>query len=197
MPDPPLIGLFVGGASRRMGGSPKGLLQLPDGRSLIERLLSEVKKAAPGAPLFLVGRAEAYAHLRLSALSDSPTGIGPLGGLRALLLLAQAESRPNVLALACDLPFVSANLLKRLLLENPNAAALAPRVDGFWSAFTARYSVLALPSVDAALGAGEYGLQRLFERLGADATPLPVDSDERLELRDWDTPEDRNSRPST
>lgn len=185
-----VIGLFVGGRGSRMGGAAKGLLMAPDGGTLIERLLARAQEAAPGMPVLLVGRAEAYAHLALPALVDEPAGVGPLGGLRALLLHARAEARDYALALSCDLPFVSAALLRRLLVDEPSALALAPRDGTLWSPLTARYHVRTLETLDASLAAGEHSLQRVFGRLGADARELALSEAARRELRDWDSPAD-------
>lgn len=176
-----------------MGGFHKGLLALQNGQTILERLTAEVRIAAPDAPLFLIGEARPYQRFRLPVLTDFPAGIGPLGGLRALLELARLEERPGALALACDLPFLSAALIRRLLFEHPDAVALAPQIDGFWSTLTARYSVASLTLVQAAIQAGELRLQSLFDRVGSSAVRLSVNQSERLELRDWDTPEDRRA----
>jgi len=126
----------------------------------------------------------------LPALEDTPSGIGPLGGLRALLLDAQARGHAHALALACDLPYLEAPLIARLATETPAASLLAPRQGELWETLVARYSVDALADVDAALAAGERALQRVVRRLGERASELSVDEHERAELRDWDEPGD-------
>lgn len=188
--DPPLVGLFVGGRGTRMGGADKGNLRLSSGERLVERLEVEARAALPGAPLVLVGEAAPYADLGLPALADSPAGVGPLGGLRALLVEARACGRPSALVLACDLPYVTRQLMARLSWEAPSAAFLAPREGRLWHTLTARYAVSCLPALDAALEAGDLALQRLVARLGSSAVELPVTPSELLELRDWDKPED-------
>src|SRR3954471_21517880 len=101
------IGLFVGGAGKRMGGVAKGLLLAPDGReTLVARLVRLCGAVAPHASLYLVGEASAYAELGLQVVADEPPGIGPLGGLSGLLLRAQRDGSRAALALACDLPFL-------------------------------------------------------------------------------------------
>lgn len=184
------IGLFVGGRGTRMGGLAKGLLRAPSGASVAEHLLAECRAALPDATRVLVGDATAYSALGLPALADTPAGVGPLGGLRALLLEARRFDEQAVIALACDMPFVGARLLGRLACEGPDALALAPREDQLWQPLCARYSVAALGDVDDALSAGERSLQRLFGRLGARALELELDALERSELRDWDQPSD-------
>ena len=184
------VGIFVGGRGSRLGGVAKGNLELDGGGRLITRLAHTVSQAVPGVEVLLVGASGAYSDLGLRVLADEPPGIGPLGGLRALLLEARAHGDDAVLALACDLPHLEAGLVARLVREAPEADFLAPRAGELWHALVARYSVRALDAVDAALAAGERALQRVIGRLGARACELAVNELERAELHDWDTPED-------
>ncbi|HVR18617.1 MAG TPA: NTP transferase domain-containing protein [Polyangiaceae bacterium] len=187
------IGLFVGGRGTRFGGVAKGNLKLPDGVRLIERLLRVCDSVLPDAPVVLVGQHAEYHRLALAELRDTPAGIGPLGGLRALLDFAAERRLAAALALACDLPYVTPELLRRIAEEAPDALALAPREHGLFYPLTARYSVRALPAVDDAILAREHSLQKLFARLGDRAGSLSLDDAELRSLRDWDSPEDRAS----
>jgi molybdopterin-guanine dinucleotide biosynthesis protein A len=191
----PAVGIFVGGQGRRMGGVAKGWLR-HEGRPLIERLLDVSRAAAAPAKLpavYLIGNAAAYAATHVPALPDDPPGVGPMGGLRALLLEAERIGGDAV-ALAVDLPFVNAALLRRLYLEQPNAAALAPRQADRWQPLFARYRPSAvLPVIDAALAAGRTSLQVLFGGLTARdqvASELVLSSIEQHALQDWDRPSD-------
>jgi molybdopterin-guanine dinucleotide biosynthesis protein A len=184
------VGIFVGGRGLRLGGVAKGNLALPSGERLAERLVTLCNQHLPDSKLVLVGAAEAYSSLGLPALADAPGGVGPLGGLRALLLHAEATGHAHALALACDLPYVGGRLLTRLWREAPDAHCLAPRDGELWQTLVARYAVASLPALDATLAAGDRALQRFVGRLGERAVELAVDERERDELRDWDTPED-------
>ena len=185
----PVIGLFVGGQGKRLGGVAKGNLTL-DGQKLIERLVGVATAALPDSSLVLVGQAEPYAGLGLPVLADDPPGIGPLGGLRALLRHAEQAGASGALGLACDLPHLGVTLVQRLATEAPSADFLAPRDGELWHTLVARYGTGALGAVEATIAAGERALQRVVARLGERAVELRVDATERAELRDWDTPED-------
>lgn len=184
-----LAGIFVGGASKRMGGRPKGLLTAPDtGETLVARLIRIAEEA--GMEPVLVGDAAPYAEspLARTALADAPDIDGPLGGLAALL--ENAGTRP-ALAIACDMPFVSGLSLTRLAQHAPDAVVVAPRrgVDAPWEPLFARYTPGAvLPILKAAAATGVRSFQALFARL--DVVELPLDSAIEAALRDWDTPED-------
>lgn len=175
-----------------MGGVAKGLLPAPDsGEPLVTRLRRLADSL--GLRCVLVGSSPAYAQLGLPMLADDPAGIGPLGGLRALL--QAAESAP-VLALACDLPFVSQELLGRLAgIFAPDGAGIAAPVDVVaarrqerWEPLCARYHASVLPVLSAALSQGERSFQGLLRRLRVQE--LPLQPAQELELTDWDTPEE-------
>ena len=187
-----LVGIFVGGQSRRMGGVAKGALPAPGGeRSLVERLLLVARTAPPPVRVVLVGQATAYEQLGLPCLADEPSGIGPIGGLAALLRQARAELSQRVVALACDLPYVDAELLQRLCSHDLHAAAVAPRPDGIWQPLFARYQPeRALPSLERVLSRGQHGLFQVLNELGPSASVLPLRDDDGLKLRDWDRPSD-------
>ena len=65
MREPVVLGIFVGGASTRMGGQPKGLLPAPTGEPLVSRTIA-AGRAAGLAPV-LVGAAEHYLRLESPA----------------------------------------------------------------------------------------------------------------------------------
>jgi molybdopterin-guanine dinucleotide biosynthesis protein A len=195
----PAVGIFIGGQGRRMGGVAKGLL-VHEGVALIERLPAICREAAgsEAPPLYLVGDyrvgdASAYPPSPLSRLEDRPAGFGPIGGLRALLLQAQAEGR-DALALAVDLPHLQVGVVRRLYIERPEAPALAPREAGGWQPLIARYRPsVVLPVIDGALARGQTSLQSIFAGLveiGSPAAELGLDADEQRALWDWDSPDD-------
>lgn len=183
---PTIAGLFVGGASRRMGGAPKGLLPAADGSGALLQRIERLCRDAGLHPV-LVGRSPAVeaALPHVEVLDDRPAGIGPLGGLGALLHRARGGS---AIMLACDLPALDAALLRRLA-GSTSHALLAPRDPaGRWQPFFSRWDAdTALPWVEEAIAAGERSLQRLFDRRAA---VLELRPDEWRALRDWDTPAD-------
>jgi molybdopterin-guanine dinucleotide biosynthesis protein A len=179
-----VAGIFVGGPGSRMGGVPKGLLRGPDGVTLVERWRALLD--ALGVEVVLVGSAGPYASTGLPALADEPAGIGPLGGLVALLRRAGPRT---ALALACDMPFVSRGLVERLLGAPTGPSVVAPRRDGLWEPLCARYDAArVLPAAAAHAASPYHSLQRLLESVGA--AELPLGPGDREDLRDWDTPDD-------
>ncbi|MBW2461435.1 MAG: NTP transferase domain-containing protein [Deltaproteobacteria bacterium] len=182
-------GIFVGGASRRMGGHAKGLLRVPGtNERILERLVRLTREQ--GLTPVLVGDARPYRQLSLgvSALTDAEGFRGPLAGLAALL---DAAGSKGTLAVACDMPFVNAEALERLSTFAPRAAVVAPRrgPDAPWEPLFARYSAPAVrPILRAAAADGVRSFQGLFKRVGP--TELPLDAEVKAALEDWDSPAD-------
>ncbi len=171
-----------------MGGQPKGLLLAPSGESLVDRWGSLF--AALSIPCVLVGERarSAYASVGLEVLTDARPGedLGPLGGLLALLEHAGASA---AIAVACDMPFVSAELVRRLTETRATAPALAARRERRWEPFFARYEARAvLPIAKAHADARRGSLQALLDAVGA--AELAMSDAEHAELRDWDATED-------
>ena len=187
-----VIGLFVGGQSSRMGGFPKGNLQAPGSSlTLLQRLLGEARAASAATPVVLVGSAEAYASLGLPALADQPPGIGPLGGLGALLEHARAKGKTHALALACDLPRLDRALIQRLLSERPEASALVAQQGAIRNPLIARYEVWrAREALTHTLAQNRRSLQAVLDELGEAVACLDLSAAEQALLDDWDTPTD-------
>lgn len=186
-----IAGVFVGGGSRRMGGRPKGLLPAPreaDGSqtTVIARTIAIVREQCDD--VVLVGRADAYASLGVRAIEDdvAARGEGPLAGLAALLDYAGGAT---VIAIACDMPYVTRAMLSRLASYAPDAAAVAPREDGTWSPLFARYDSSRVAVVaHATLASGARAVHAVLD--ACDARELPLSREECAALRDWDAPSD-------
>jgi molybdopterin-guanine dinucleotide biosynthesis protein A len=171
-------------------GRPKGLLRGAEGTTLIERWAALF--AGLHLPCVLVGRRQAYAHLGLPSLEDPPGEAGPLGGLVALLRMANVDpGLDQVIVVACDMPRVSSALVRRLLTAPP-ATAVAPRSGGHWHSFFVRlHAQRALPVAARRLATGAHSIQGLLDELSTHE--LPISEAERAELIDWDHPEEVGS----
>jgi len=185
------VGVFLGGSGTRMGGVCKALLPLPSGESILRRTLRIIGEA--GLEPVLLGPTPAIlAALDGQALPesvpDAAPNSGPLGGLVSLLDLGPDPA----LAVAGDMPFITAQLLTRLQTESLRAAILAPRSGAYWEPLCARYDSRAVAQIARRrLEARELSLQGLLNEVGA--VCLSLDNQELL--RDWDTPADMGPPP--
>jgi molybdopterin-guanine dinucleotide biosynthesis protein A len=184
MTDRAIAGLFVGGGATRMGGLAKGLMRAPSGTTIVDRWREILDSFS--IPAVLVGAHPAYLHLGIPLVDDEPAGIGPLGGLVALLRRAGSG---RALALAGDMPFVSRSLIARLLSDGENGPVRAFRRGSRWEPLCASYDAArVLPIAVARAASGLLSLQGLLDEAGA--VSLPLARSEERELRDWDSPDD-------
>lgn len=183
-----LLGIFVGGRATRMHGAAKGLLHAPDTREPIVVRLARLAEEVGLTPL-LVGRDRRYDDVLpgVRQVEDGAGNIGPLSGLVSLL---EAAGEERAVAVACDLPYLSSALLQRLAQEQPSASVLAARATSeLWEPLCARYDGATVrPVLDEALARGARSFQQLLRSLHV--VELELSEQERMQLRDWDSPDD-------
>lgn len=155
--------ILAGGASRRMG-RPKALIAI-GGQTLIERTADVLHALQPTvSEVFVVGVLPAYAALGLRCVPDGVPGQGPLGGIATALRHA-AEDR--TLIVACDMPNLSADLLRAMLATTGDEDALVPELmsaDGSRAEpLHAIYRHSCLAAIDACLARGELKTTAFFD----------------------------------
>lgn len=176
--------ILAGGESRRMGQDKANLLL--GGQTLLQRISDIVQ------PLFtdvIVSTRQPRDGCDLQQVIDDPSHAGPLAGLAAGL--EQAKT-PWVFAVACDMPFISAQLVEHLATFREGVDAVVPVVDGHPQPMAAFYATRSLGDLREILaGSGRHSLRELLDRLQV----RYVDESEMraADLRsffDLDTPED-------
>lgn len=151
---PPFGTILAGGQNRRYG-SPKALATVA-GERIIDRVRRALITATPDLVL-IANEPEVYAPVGLPMRPDALPGLGVLGGIYSALLWACEEGRPGLLAVACDMPFLSPRLLTRLLAEAAGADVVAPESEGKRGVepLCAYYGTGCLPAIEAELARGE------------------------------------------
>ncbi len=126
--------VLVGGRSSRMGRDKSGLTI--GGQTFVERIADTVASITGGVRI--VGGKESVAG-RFAQVPDVYPDWGALGGLHAALSASEEEWAAVV---ACDLPFVTADLLERLGQLRAGFEAVAPlQEDGRAQPLCALYQV--------------------------------------------------------
>jgi molybdopterin-guanine dinucleotide biosynthesis protein A len=156
----------AGGRSSRMG-KDKAWLEI-DGRSMIEHVIGELLRVTP--LVSVIANSPDYNRLRLPVLSDVNPGIGPLEAIRTALTNSRADW---IVLVACDLPFVTAELLKTLLdCASGHQAVVPMNAEEKIEPLCAVYSIEALEPVTALITSGERKVSRLFDRLRTRMVPF-------------------------
>jgi len=167
--------ILAGGRSRRMG-TDKALLRLVSGGpTLIERVVAAAWAVADDVVIVTedAGRLPA---MDVRTVPDAIAGAGPLAGLVAGVAAAQHS---DILALACDLPYLSASLLRWMAALPRTWDALVPyrpNDDGKagWEPLHAIYTRTCLAPMRAALDRGDRQATAFFPAVNVQ--PLTADA---------------------
>lgn len=150
--------ILGGGQARRFGGRNKSAL-LVQGRTIRERQLDVLRAVTPR--ILLVGAtADACLPADVEPVPDRTPGCGPLGGLDAAL--AAADGAP-VLLVACDMPFLSAALLRAMLADLHGVDAVVPRTERGYHPLCAVYGPACQAAVRRRLEHGALRVRDLFD----------------------------------
>jgi molybdopterin-guanine dinucleotide biosynthesis protein A len=149
--------ILAGGDSRRMG-QDKAVLML-DGKTLLDRVTATMQQVFPKV---VVSVRQPRAGVEVPQVCDEPSASGPLAGLIAGL--AQAGT-PWVFAVACDMPFVSRDVVTHLAALRKGFQAVVPVVGGYHQPLAAFYAASALETMRASLAAGDRSLRGTLEKL--------------------------------
>lgn len=173
---PPITAIILaGGQSRRMGAD-KALLRLASGGpTLIERVVAAARAVTDD----VVVVAEDAGRLPAMPVRTVPDAIAYAGPLAGLVAGFEAARYPDVLALACDLPYLSAPLLRWMASQPRTWDALVPRLpneDGKtgWEPLHASYTHDCLAPMRAALDRGERHMTAFFPAIRVQ--PLTADA---------------------
>lgn len=150
--------ILAGGQSTRMGRN-KALLPW-EGGTVIDAVASLMRGLFDHV-LVVAADPEPYRFLGLPEARDHRPGMGPLGGIEAAL---RASPDPRVFVVACDMPFLSPDLIRHMA-SLPTAQAVVPYMAGRPEPLHALYSRDALASVHSLLAEGERRVYVLLDRL--------------------------------
>ena len=164
---------MAGGRNLRYG-APKALERVGDAR-IIDRVIAALEQATPDLVLIANDQA-AYASVALPTRSDERPGSGALGGIHAALRWGQEDGRAGILAVACDMPFVSGALLAQLAqtAHSTGADLVAPESGSRrgLEPLCAYYSVRCLGAIEDALARGDFRMIGFHDQVRA--FPLPI-----------------------
>ncbi len=167
----PLAAILGGGKATRMG-CDKALLEI-QGVPLIERVWRSV------APLVgrgvVVGGGSYLEHLGVPTVPDRFPGAGALGGIGTALAHAGESLGPGtwVLVLACDMPFVKADLVRLLWARREGVRIVVPRTALGYEPLCALYRADVAGVVEEQVRQGDLRLSTLFRRVRTRLVPEP------------------------
>jgi molybdopterin-guanine dinucleotide biosynthesis protein A len=185
----PIGAIVAGGGAVRFGGTPKGL-QRVGGVRIIDRIAAALR-ATTSELIVVSNAADAEQWIPGTRVcQDIRPERGSLVGIHTALICA----RGDVLAVAWDMPFVSAELLSLICERRGTAAAVIPVSPSGDEPFCALYTPRCLPLIEAALDAGDLRLSHVLTQLPSveriSMSDIRVIGDPATLLFNVNTPED-------
>ncbi|MGH7762109.1 MAG: molybdenum cofactor guanylyltransferase [Candidatus Dormibacteraceae bacterium] len=143
--------VLAGGDSRRMG-RPKAWLEVGD--TYLLRYVAE--RLSPAFSEVMVSFAEPEqleAPVPYRVVFDRRPSAGPLAGLEAGLAAARHEV---IFAVACDMPYVTQEVVQMAVTAARRCDAAIPRIDGRAEPVCGAYRRTALPVITGAVNSGRF-----------------------------------------
>lgn len=149
--------ILAGGLSRRFG-SDKALAEF-GGRPLLECLMATLASVVAD-PVVIVNDPGRYAGSSRKRLADVIPGCGPLGGIYTALTRLHADA---VLVLTCDMPLVTAGLLRELVgAWRPGDAAVVADAGFVTEPFPGIYDASLTRSMESFLQEGRLSVRHFL-----------------------------------
>jgi molybdenum cofactor guanylyltransferase len=182
--------ILAAGQSSRMGRD-KAFLTLADGTTLVAHQAA-LLRSLPVNDLLISARPHTDYHVPGShRVYDAVPGAGPLAGIAAALA---HSTQPHLLALAVDLPHLTAHLLRSLLAHTASGIGAVPVTAGGFEPLCAVYPNTpdTRAALATALASPDRSLQTLL-RTAADAgwmRAVPIAEADLPAFANWNTPAD-------
>jgi molybdopterin-guanine dinucleotide biosynthesis protein A len=165
---------------------------------ILDRAIVALRAVTPEV-ILISSDPQVIAASALPARPDTLTGLGALGGIHAALLWAREKSYTGVLAVACDMPFLSPALLGQLLTraaESDAPAAVLPESGGRRGVepLCAWYGTDCIPAIESAARRGDSRMIAFHDDVRVARLPLDVVTacgDPEVMFLNVNTPEDR------
>ncbi len=153
--------ILAGGKSSRLGKDKSFLLV--DGQPLVARVVEKLSLLSDDL-VVVTNNPVRYEPLALPArlVPDERRGEGSLMGLYSGL---KAARHSQVLAVACDMPFLSLPLLRYMLPLAEGHDVVIPRVRGYLEPLHAVYSTTCLPAMARLLAEGQHQIIAFFHEV--------------------------------
>ena len=159
-PCPGVAGIILAGGKSSRYGSNKALASVK-GVRLIERTV-RVMKAVFHDVLLVTNTPAEYAFLDLPMVQDLIKGLGPIGGIYTGL---ETISEKAGFFVACDMPFLSEGLIRRMAKVRESFDAVVPRMGWMLEPLHALYTKNCLPVIKASIDARQYQIAKCFHNL--------------------------------
>lgn len=171
MSEPKPSGLILAGGQSRRFGSDKATYPVGD-RRMIDHVVATVRPVVGQLLVSVQTERSALRDLADRVVADLYPGRGPMAGLHAGL---HASQSPWMLAVACDMPFLTTASLETLLSARFDglSAVIAVSSDGRRHPLCACYHRSVLAQIERSLSSDDLSMHGLLSRLDVVNVVLP------------------------
>ena len=156
---------LAGGQSRRMGRD-KALIDY-QGKPIIAHVI-ETLRALSDDVIVVSNRSEIYSRFGARVVADYEPPCGPLGGIAAGLAAAQHDL---VVVVACDMPFLNIELLRKLIDAAEGVDAAVPKTGEEFEPLHAVYRRTCYTPIVRRIEQGDRRVISFFEDVRVRAVP--------------------------
>ena len=149
-----------------MGGEPKALMDV-GGARIVDRVVRALREVSDDL-LLVTNTPDLYRSLGLPMVPDVLPDSGSLGGIYSGLAAAPGEA---ALTVACDMPFLSPDVMRLVTARAGEADVVAPLVGGQWETLHACYGKACLGPIEQRLRAGRFKITGFFPDVRVLAVP--------------------------
>jgi len=148
--------ILAGGKNSRMG-SDKGLLEV-EGKRIIERIMDELKQVVD--EILIISNDNSYNYLGCKVYTDIIKDCGPMGGIHSALTHSSTEKN---LIISCDMPFVSKDILQKIINGSAKCEIAIPKYDKRLEPLCAVYSKSCTHKFEELINKEEFKLKDSFK----------------------------------
>jgi len=155
-----ITGIILAGGKSSRYGMNKALVEI-NGVRLIERVF-RVMESIFEHLIIITNTPHDYAYLKLPMYEDLIKGLGPLGGILTGL---DAISNDAGFVVACDMPFLNADLVRYMVDMRDNYYAVVPKITWKIEALHALYDKRCLPAIRELIESQEFQAIKFFDMI--------------------------------
>jgi len=179
--------ILAGGRARRLGGRDKSQLVI-DGRTILDRQLHVLHRIADRV-VIVANEPARFAGLGVPVFGDLVPDAGALGGIYTALALANDP----VLVVACDMPYLTAPFLTRVMGAAHDVDIVVPRAADGYHPLCACYTQACAEPIRQRVDRGELKVLDLFDDVHVrtiDPVEIAAFDPDGLLLLNINTPDD-------
>lgn len=182
------VAILAGGKSSRMGRN-KAFIKIA-GQTILQRIINVTTDLGQSKTMLITNTPDLYTDYDLAMYSDIVPDSGSLGGIYTALSHSQTA---YTVMIACDMPFVSADVLRPMLAQRQNFDAVVPTVKGYPQGLHAIYRHTCLDLIRENIEQNKLKVSKIFDDLQVrylDESALADVNTNGLALMNVNTPDD-------